>query len=253
MLIEKVSLREITAYEGYRKISDLGYAILNHKYGIEKLQTIAQKAVAINSKSQQKFLGLNHIRGVQALIPEVAEIVYDQDRLDFLSNIAGVELEPYPIPLATSHINFYEKEKIPISLHTDGAAIVEIIPLEMSGENHGGGTLVYYGNVDEAENLLQQGQSINQEHVKCISHNLGRSVLLQGRMIMHGAEVPINGHRITLVIAMRSREEPWKDDNTIERIAMDDEIDDFITYWIEDSKNRKLPSLKEKMRRRKPW
>jgi hypothetical protein len=43
----------------------------------------------------QKFLGLDHLRRVQHLIPHVAEVVHDPHRLHRLSAIAGVQLEPY--------------------------------------------------------------------------------------------------------------------------------------------------------------
>jgi hypothetical protein len=58
------------------------------------LGAIYARSVQIRQVSQpkhQKFLGLDHLRRVQHLIPHVAELVHDPQRL---SAVAGIELEP---------------------------------------------------------------------------------------------------------------------------------------------------------------
>jgi hypothetical protein len=109
-------------------------------------------------------------------------------RLAALGEIAGVELEPYPLTTAGCHINFYAADTMPIAFHTDGAAMVELIPLVADGDGDSGATLVYNGVPDEGEVVLQDGYSLSKDTIERVPQEVGNSVLLQGRMLLHGAE-----------------------------------------------------------------
>jgi hypothetical protein len=77
-----------------------------------------------------------------------------------------------------------------------------------------------------------------------IPQRVGSSVLLQGRMVLHTAEMLSDGHRVTLVMSLRSKTEPWKDSNTLSRLLMDDRPEDVTTDWLTDVDTRQLPALR---------
>jgi hypothetical protein len=168
------------------------------------------------------------------------------------NDVAGVELEPYPLTTAASHINFYSADTLPIALHTDGAAMVELIPLSATGRDDTGATLIYRGPPEDGEVVLQDGASLPSEKFERVPQKVGRSVLLQGRMLLHGADTVRGGQRITLVLVLRSAVEPWKDDNTLMRLMLDDDLDQIQEEWIKDIEQHKLPAFREMLNRRSP-
>ena len=139
-----------------RRVGSLAYAVTQHDYERLGLSDIADKARRLSElKRASRFLGLEHLRAAQKEIPAVAMLMHDRDRLDFLSEAAGCEIEPYPITTAAAHINFYRPTRTSIAFHTDGPAIVELIPLYLEGRRSAGCTILYTGTPDEAEIELQ--------------------------------------------------------------------------------------------------
>lgn len=100
--------------------------------------------------------------------------------------------------------------------------------------------------------MLQDGASLPSERFERVPQRVRRSVLLQRRMLLHGAETLRGGQRITLVLVMRSAVEPWKDDNTLMRLMLDDELDQIQHEWIADIEQHKLPAFREMLNRRSP-
>jgi hypothetical protein len=169
----------------------------------------------------------------------INDLVMDGDRLAYLSSIAKVNLEPYPVDVARSHLNYYPANVNPLALHSDGAALVEIIPL--TGIDDTSGTLVCRGVPERVTS--SNALAPNDPGILFIPHGRNVSTILQGRRLLHSATVSIH-RRSVLVIAMRSRDEPWKDDNTISRLAMDYTPPQFLHEWINDELTVKLPSLR---------
>ena len=205
---------------------------------------IANSATSLERFASGKFLGLKHLRGAHQLIPEVAQLVNDPKRLADLSDICGIELEPYPFSKAGSHINYYEANRLTISYHTDGPPFVELIPLLLEGEQKGGSTLVFNGNPREGLSKQQLDREMSSAAAIALPHKLGNSILMQGRSLFHAAESLTRGRRITLVLPMRSKKQPWKDNNTLERLLLDDNPEDVIDEWIKDAVERRFPALK---------
>jgi hypothetical protein len=129
--------------------------------------------------------------------------------------------------------------------------MVELIPLIADGDSDSGATLVYNGVPDEGEVVLQDGHSLSKDKIERVPQEVGNSVLLQGRMLLHGAEPVRGGQRVTLVLALRSAAEPWKDDNTLMRLMLDDELAQIQDEWIEIEK-QKLPAFRNMLKRRSP-
>ena len=50
--------------------------------------------------------------------------------------------------------------------------------------------------------------------------------------------------RVTLVLSLRSRAEPWKDSNTLSRLLNDDRPEDVADDWRHDVETRQLPALR---------
>src|SRR4051794_124412 len=110
-VLERRTLSEVTSGDGSpHAASDLAFARIAHDYPSELLDAVHTRSRQLRDAAQPKertFLGLDHLRRVQDTIPEVGELVRDRDRLDRLSEVAGVELEPYPIGTSCSGVNFY--------------------------------------------------------------------------------------------------------------------------------------------------
>jgi hypothetical protein len=247
-VLERRTLTDVLGGDGRPSAaSDLCFARLEHGYPPDVLAAIHARSVRVRETSQprqQKFLGLDHLRRVQNLIPHVAELVHDPHRLEWLSAVAGVELEPYPISTSCSGVNFYWPGQDTIEFHCDGPAFVELVPLHVDGSQGGGGTLVFRGPPDVGLARLRAEGRLPDDELVGIPQRVGSSVLFQGRMVLHSAETLSDGHRVTLVMSLRSRTEPWKDSNTLSRLLMDDRPEDVLTDWRTDVDTRQLPALR---------
>jgi hypothetical protein len=247
-IVEQRSLLELTGGDGRpRAAGDLGFARIEHAYSPAALQAVHRRGLHIRAESgarRPRFLALDHLRRAQELIPQVAELVHDEQRLAALSEAAGVVLEPYPIGTSCSGINFYEPGRTPIEFHCDGPAFVELVPLFTDGSQAGGSTLVFGGPAEVGLARLRVGETFAGTELVHIPQRVGTSVLFQGRMLLHSAETLSDGHRVTLVLSMRSKAEPWKDNNTLGRLLMDDEPGDVEQDWRTDLDTRQLPALR---------
>jgi hypothetical protein len=247
-VLEHRTLVQITGGDGGpHAASELGFARIAHNYPSDRLDAVHLRSRQLRSSAQpreQRFLGLDHLRRVQESIPEVGELVHDRNRLDRLSEIAGVELEPYPIGTSCSGVNFYWPGQQPIEFHCDGPAFVELVPLHVDGSQDGGSTVVFAGPPDVGRARLRSGGRIRDDELEPIPQRVGSSVLLQGRMLLHSAETLLDGHRVTLVLSLRSRREPWKDGNTLSRLLNDDRPEDVADDWHHDVETRQLPALR---------
>lgn len=237
--LQRRTLEEVTGTTGQgRSVSDLAYAVIDNQYPEAVLSSMAREATALwddrSHTQEDKYLQLDHLRGVQSQIDEVAALMTAPERLATLSEIAGVELEPYPIPPASAHVNHYVPGKAPIEFHTDGTALVELVPLHMSCPNSEGTTMIYRGDAAEGKTRLGRGESFGPDELVDLEQAVGRSVLMQGRMLLHGVRPLQTGSRTTLVLALRSAAEPWKDGNTLARLLLDDDLDEVEQPWVDD-------------------
>lgn len=244
-MLERRSLTEVTGGDGGPEAAaDLAFARIAHDYGgLDAVLDQARELHSARPPAMERFLGLDHIRRVQDAVPEVAALVHDPARLARLSEIAGVALEPYPIPTSCSGVNFYWPGQRPIDFHRDGPAFVELVPLHADGREDGGATLVYRGPPDVGAVRAARGEVAGRD-VLAVPQRVGASVLLQGRMLLHTAQTLTDGHRVTLVLSLRSREEPWKDANTLGRLLNDDRPEDVAAQWRNDVDTRQLPALR---------
>ncbi len=212
-------------------------------YSQDLLRDISRAAETLVGVAETRFLGLNMLRAAHQALPQVQELVRSPERLGYLSEVAGVELEPYPIDVARSHINYYRAYEAPIDLHSDGSAIVELIPLDEIPDS--GATLIYKGPRDQGYAKLKESP-LDLDSDTCflrVPHIFGQSTLFQGRRLLHGGSSACVDRKM-LVIAMRSKVEPWKDDNSIARLAMDYDPHDFLDQWVQDELSNKLPAYR---------
>ncbi|MFF3276025.1 hypothetical protein ACFYWU_34580 [Streptomyces chrestomyceticus] len=243
-LLERRTLSDITGQEhDVEAACDLGYARYEHGYPQDLLATVLDEARALartewEAQSADRYLGLRHLRAAHEAIPAVKTLLHDRDRLRTLSELAGTELEPYPITRAASHINFYRPGEVPIAHHTDGAALVELIPLHTVGTDRGGSTLIFRGSPERGRHLLEQGERLPVEDHAAVPQRMGHAVLLQGRRLLHTAQPLSDGERITLVLVMRSVTEPWKDGNSLARLLLDDPLAAVHDEWVRDQQHQ---------------
>lgn len=247
-VLERRTLTEVTGGDGGAEAaSDLAFARYRHDYDGAALETVLARARELHeeagAQAGERHLGLDHLRRIQELIPEVRQLVHDRSRLERLSDVAGTELEPYPIPTSCSGVNFYRPGQPPIAPHRDGPAFVELVPLYSDGAQEGGSTLVYRGPADVGAVRAADG-GLPESELVAVPQRVGSAVLLQGRMLVHTAELLTDGHRVTLVLSLRSRAEPWKDTNTLARLLRDDRPEDVAGAWRHDVDTRQLPALR---------
>jgi hypothetical protein len=62
-------------------------------------------------------------------------------------------------------------------------------------------------------------------------------------MLLRTAETLTDGHRVTLVMSLRSKAQPRKDGNTLARLLEDDAKEDVEPDWRRDVQTRQLPAL----------
>jgi hypothetical protein len=246
---EVVEVRPIADIVGteydQRTVSPLAWAIVANLYTERQLHSLRQAASGMVAKADTRFLDLKMLRGAHRFISEIREIMWDRERLELLSDIAETHLEPYPIDVAACHLNYYIAGRRPLAFHSDGAAMVELVPLDRH-ECDGAGTLVFNGPPDEGSALLHvKGEDhLDNKRLIHIPHHPGQSILLQGRCLLH-AGATASQDRVLLVFALRSRDQPWKDGNSIARLAMDYAPSEFLDEWIEDELQQKLPALRK--------
>ncbi|WP_410646476.1 hypothetical protein [Amycolatopsis sp. cmx-4-54] len=243
----KATLSEMTGVgDDLKRVSDLAFARICHSYDRELLDSIEKQARQLaqeffpehDASSEERFLGLRHLREAQRRIPEVDQLMTDSRRLEALSELAETELAPYPVARASAHINFYRPGEVPIEYHTDGAAMVELIPLAATGTTNGGGTMVYRGAPEDGEYRLARGQAFRCDELERIPQDTTHSVLMQGRRLLHRAESFPDGERLTLVFALEAVTEPWKDDNTLMRLLLDDPLETVLDDWVSQARRR---------------
>lgn len=244
-VVARVPLQEVTHLDADPDaVSPLAWAVAEGMYDLDVLTAIREQAASLADGADNRFLGLNMLRGAHRSIPEIKDILLDSVRIGRLSEIAGIELERYPLDVMASHVNYYPGGRRSLAFHTDGAAMVEIVPLYGSLDDEGA-TLVFDGPASEGRTLLAaEGRDhIPEARVRTVRHAGGQSVLMQGRRLLHSAAATAHD-RMVLVMPLRARDEPWKDDNTIARIAMDYPPEDFLEEWVEDELSRKLPAMR---------
>jgi hypothetical protein len=211
---ERRSLTDVTGGDGGPAAAgNLGYACYDHGYGADLLNAVYERSLALRAQAQPlrtRFRELDHLRRVQQLIPEVADLVYDRDRLARLSDLAGIEL----------------------------------VPLYADGSQDGGSTLLFRGPADVGSARLRAQGQLDEADLTGVAQRVGGGVLFQGRMLLHTAETLTDGHRATLVMSLRSKAEPWKDSNTLSRLLNDDRPEDVMADWQIDVDTRKLPALR---------
>jgi len=158
-VLERQTLVDVTGGDGRpAAVSDTAFARIAHDYPPDLLAEIHAQSMQLRQSARsrgRRLLGLDHLRRVQETIPQVKELVHDRQRLDELSDIAGVELEPYPIGTSCSGINFYWPGQQPIEFHCDGPAFVELVPLYVDGHQEGGSTVAFRGPPDAGRLLAQ--------------------------------------------------------------------------------------------------
>ncbi|MFP5498208.1 MAG: hypothetical protein ACLGJE_18900 [Gammaproteobacteria bacterium] len=242
-LLNAMSLESIIGnFPSDRAISTLGFAQFKNCYDPALLRGVLDEALKLESIASNKFLSLKHLRKAHVHIPQIESLMLNKHRLEYLSLLAGCELEPYPIPTAAAHINYYRRGEPAIGYHTDGAAMVELIPLYIDGAKANTATLIYKGSASARSSFGELQAPFSEDEIIRVTQEVGASVLLQGRCLLHAAEINSESERITLVLVLRSKHQPWKDDNTLFRLLQDDLPEDVVQPWVDDVVNRQYPA-----------
>lgn len=243
-ILRKYSRKEITGYENFHQVSDLGVVQFKHEYDEELLKYILSKALKIKQEhSNKRQLNLNYIRNASSFIPEIHELINFPGRLALMEELAGTKLEPYPISVISSIITFTSPNPIDgaITWHADGVPITELVPLSIV-EPVGGELELYKGVADEGLAKAHAGLQIPPEKIIQIEHFGGFSVLGQLMRLMHRVRPMANGYRVTLNLNLRSLEKPFIDDNSMCYLAADNPDFSWQGEFIEDVRKRQLPA-----------
>lgn len=243
-VVTRRSRTEITGYPNHHQVSDLGFVQFDNGYDPALLSVIAAKAQRIKAThARKRQLNLNYVRDAVSLIPEIRELVEAPGRRERLSELAGTELEPYPIPVIATILTFtgHAPADGAIGWHADGVPVTELIPIVI--ENASGGELeLYQGLCDEGLAQVHAGWTIPEERILRVEHAVGRSVLAQLMRVMHRVRPMGSGFRITLNLNFRSREKPFLDDNSMCYLGADNPDFAWEAGYVDDVKRRQLPA-----------
>jgi hypothetical protein len=237
---------DIVGEPTFTKCSDLGVVQREHGYDPALLQEIARKAIALRDSdaADKRHLNLKFMRAAHHHIPEIGELIADPRRIERLSAIAGIPLEPYPISVISSIITFQGAAEAEGSIvwHTDGVPITEMIPLIID-DGLVGGELEIFGGPSEA-GLARQATDdhFDDDELIRIPHRMGYSIVGQLMRLMHRVTPISRGSRITLNLNLRSLERPYIDDNSMYYLAADNPSLDFVDEYVADLRERQLPA-----------
>ena len=239
---------DILGHETAWEVSQLGAVQFRHDYDSELLQAIKNKALAQRDElAEQKHLDLTFITGADRYIPEINEIIHDRKRLDHLSELAGTKLEPYPLSIVGSTVTFMGPRTGDgtVDWHCDGVPVTELIPLEISSPILGGELEIYLGNCEVGKAKTNRRESISEREILRIPHRMGSSTLGHFLGVLHRTSPIQFGHRITLVLNLRSVERPFVDDNRLFYLAADtDQQREWVNEMAQDVWENQLPAYR---------
>ncbi|WP_282611067.1 hypothetical protein [Pelagibius sp. Alg239-R121] len=228
----------------YTKSSDLGVTQFRHPYPRDLVEEICRKAIKLrHTHAEKRHLNLMYIRGAQRYIPEIAELVHFDGRLEMLSDFAGTNLEVYPLSVISTIITFQDcNSDGSIVWHCDGIPITEMVPLSID-RLVGGDLQLYCGNPEVGmARVYNQGETILDSEILSIRHRLNYSILGQLMRLMHRVEPISQGCRITLNMNLRSESKPYIDDNNLCYLAADNPDLEWKDEYVADVVARQLPS-----------
>ena len=243
-----ISRDAIVGHETAWKVSDLGLVQYKHNYDMDLLERIRQAAIKLKEeRAFQKHLDLTFITGADRFIPEIGELLHDPKRLDFISELAGTRLEPYPMSVVGSTVTFmgpYGGDGT-VDWHCDGVPVTELIPLSISDPIIGGELEVFLDNCEIGKAKVERGEEIPESDLLRIPHKVGCSTLAQFVGIFHRTAPIKYGERITLVLNSRSVDRPFVDDNRMFYLAADNDQDrNWVEEMAEDVWSKQLPAYR---------
>jgi len=242
------SREAILGHESAWQVSDLGATQFRHQYDPELLAVIKRKALALKNKlAHQKHLDLTFITGADRFIPEISELMNDAKRLDMLSSFAGTKLEPYPLSIVGSTVTFMGPQDGDgtVDWHCDGVPVTELIPLDISDPIVGGELEIYMDNCEAGKAKVNRHEALPESQILRVPHRMEYSTLGHFLGVLHRTAPIRFGHRLTLVLNLRSQERPFVDDNRIFYLAADtDQQSDWVNDVVKDVWENQLPAYR---------
>ncbi|NEO55209.1 MAG: hypothetical protein F6K54_20290 [Okeania sp. SIO3B5] len=234
--------REELIGPSFWKFSDLGMVQFQNNYDQALLDTIRRKAIALkNSLSSPSCLSSSYIREPHKHIIEINELLEDKERIARLESFVGNSLEVYPLSIARCFIHFMNPNDGSLFWHSDAVPSLEIINLELS-DVVGGEMQIYKGSEDEGRMELVKNGKIPEEKLLTVKPRLEYSVFGQFTRTLHRTRPIESGSRIALLIAYRSKEKPYIDDNTVWFLAADNPRMEWLDDFTQDIKSTKIPA-----------
>ncbi|WP_410650394.1 hypothetical protein [Amycolatopsis sp. cmx-4-54] len=234
---------DILGRPSFCKFSELGIRQFEHGYPADLLTTILTKALHLRVNAAKTNLDLRYLRDAHHHIPEVAQLMYDKERLRRLSDLADVPLEPYPVDFLSSMITFMSPEDGTVDWHGDSVPVTELIAL--SADDVSGGELVIYrGELDEGRARLASEGFLPEDRTTRITHRVGHSVFGQLMGVLHRTAPMTAGTRVTLNLNLRSAVQPHIDDQRLSHLAAESPEFDWLDHYVSDVRSRQLPSLR---------
>lgn len=242
-LLVNHSRDEIIGEPTYTKSSDLGVVQFRHNYPSDIVNYIVEKALELKrTHAEKRHLDLTYIRGAHRLIPEINELVQFDGRLERLSELAGTNLEVYPLSVISTIITFQDGASSgSIVWHCDGIPITEMVPLSIS-DLEGGDLQLFKGNPEVGlSRIYNGGEALSDDEIINVRHQKGFSIMGQLMRTMHRVEPISSGSRVTLNMNLRSAKRPYIDDNNICYLAADNPDMAWKEEYIEDVLSNQLP------------
>ena len=224
------------------KFSDLGLVQFENGYDPELLGRIRDQAIALKDRlASPSCLSTTYIRAPHLHIPELADFVFDLTRISQLEEFAQTRLEVYPLNIASCFIHFMSHEDGSLAWHSDAVPSLEIINLALD-DLEGGQMEIYCGSEDEGRSLLESADALPVDALREIEPRIGYSVYGQFTRTLHRTKPITKGNRIALLIAHRSVEKPYVDDNSLWFLGADNPDFEWAGEFVRDERERKLPA-----------
>ncbi|MBE1578819.1 hypothetical protein ACFORH_20325 [Amycolatopsis roodepoortensis] len=234
---------DILGRPSFWKVSELGVRQFDHGYPEQLLDTILMKAHELRESAAKTNLNLRYLRNAHHHIPEVAQLMHDRARLDRLSGLAGVPLEPYPVDFLGSMITFMGPEDGTVDWHGDSVPVTELVAL--SADDVAGGELaIYRGELDEGRARLAAEGELPDDRTLKLTHRVGHSIFGQLMGVLHRTSPMTSGTRVTLNLNLRSAAQPHIDDQRLSHLAAESPDFAWLDHYVSDVRCRQLPSLR---------
>ena len=216
--------------------------------GVEKLQSVVDRlSTRLDGVKGSRKLRSNVFRS-----KFIHDVCNSQDLTDFLSDIAGLQLEPCTFRVQQGHLNFApsDVEREIVRWHYDTVNFSLAVMVSDPEEYEGADYEYFQGTVEEADRILREdGQLPVERTQRVVYRGAGFAMLAQGNRLEHRVtSLDKPGERITLVNCYLAADCSYSDPCTLDHLEAVDPHAMLYPEWVRHKairSSRKLQAVAE--------